>query len=289
MVSIRMPDSSKPQGANTLPSSFLFSFTSYGNTCCSTPISQISSPHLPPPLATRVHFPLWRHLPLFLSGFQPSPHFINNRPYFLNTLHVSFKMFPSTLSDPNGPAGCSCCCLTAPSPFKKIALGITLQQVLYSPVPPPQILNSQNVGLFQQPWRLRSEMQKNMAFQTPQGTGFNPKNWKTNSLFSRSCRCDLRDESHSTKMLWDSAVVASDGVPLATLIQNTCMLRGGGEHCVTAPVRSLRHCVFIFLFSVALVRKQLYRPSDRRLSAKLVPTFADSGCCVVSAANSHGR
>jgi hypothetical protein len=29
--------------------------------------------------------------------------------------------------------------------------------------------------------------------------------------------------------------------------------------------------------SVALVRKQLYRPSDRRLPAKLVPTFADRG------------
>jgi hypothetical protein len=27
---------------------------------------------------------------------------------------------------------------------------------------------------------------------------------------------------------------------------------------------------------------ELYRPSDRRLSAKSVPTFADRGCCVVS-------
>jgi hypothetical protein len=34
---------------------------------------------------------------------------------------------------------------------------------------------------------------------------------------------------------------------------------------------------------------ELYRPSDRRLSAKLVPTLADRGCCVVSATNSHGR
>jgi hypothetical protein len=33
----------------------------------------------------------------------------------------------------------------------------------------------------------------------------------------------------------------------------------------------------------------LYRPSDRRLSAKLVPTFADRGCRVVSAADSFGR
>jgi hypothetical protein len=30
---------------------------------------------------------------------------------------------------------------------------------------------------------------------------------------------------------------------------------------------------------------ELYRPSDRRLSAKLVPTLADRGCRVVSATN----
>jgi hypothetical protein len=34
---------------------------------------------------------------------------------------------------------------------------------------------------------------------------------------------------------------------------------------------------------------ELYRPSNRRLSAKLVPTLADRGCCVVSTTNSHGR
>jgi hypothetical protein len=34
---------------------------------------------------------------------------------------------------------------------------------------------------------------------------------------------------------------------------------------------------------------ELYRPSDRRLSAKLVPTFADRGCNVVSMTDSHGR
>jgi hypothetical protein len=31
------------------------------------------------------------------------------------------------------------------------------------------------------------------------------------------------------------------------------------------------------------VAANIYRPSDRRLSAKLVPTFADKGCRVVSA------
>jgi hypothetical protein len=34
---------------------------------------------------------------------------------------------------------------------------------------------------------------------------------------------------------------------------------------------------------------ELYRPSDRRMSAKLVPTFADRECRVVSATDPHGR
>jgi hypothetical protein len=38
-----------------------------------------------------------------------------------------------------------------------------------------------------------------------------------------------------------------------------------------------------------LFASELYQPSDRRLSAELVPTFADRGCRVVSAADPHGR
>jgi CBS-domain-containing membrane protein len=34
---------------------------------------------------------------------------------------------------------------------------------------------------------------------------------------------------------------------------------------------------------------ELYRPSDRRLSAKLVPTFADRGCHVVSVMDPYGN
>jgi hypothetical protein len=34
---------------------------------------------------------------------------------------------------------------------------------------------------------------------------------------------------------------------------------------------------------------ELYRPSDRRLSMKLVPTFADRGCRVISATDPYGR
>jgi hypothetical protein len=38
-----------------------------------------------------------------------------------------------------------------------------------------------------------------------------------------------------------------------------------------------------------LSASELYRPSDRRLSTKLVPTFADRGCRVVSATDPYGR
>jgi hypothetical protein len=34
---------------------------------------------------------------------------------------------------------------------------------------------------------------------------------------------------------------------------------------------------------------ELYRPNDRRLSAKLVPTFAGRGCQVISATDPYGR
>jgi hypothetical protein len=34
---------------------------------------------------------------------------------------------------------------------------------------------------------------------------------------------------------------------------------------------------------------ELYRPSDRRLSAKRLPTFADRGCHVVSVTDPYGR
>jgi hypothetical protein len=34
---------------------------------------------------------------------------------------------------------------------------------------------------------------------------------------------------------------------------------------------------------------ELYQPNDRRLSAKLVPTFADRGCHVVSVTDPYGH
>jgi hypothetical protein len=41
--------------------------------------------------------------------------------------------------------------------------------------------------------------------------------------------------------------------------------------------------------SVALVRERTTPKSDRRLSAKLVPNFADRGCHVVSVPDPYGR
>jgi hypothetical protein len=39
----------------------------------------------------------------------------------------------------------------------------------------------------------------------------------------------------------------------------------------------------------SVVRKELYRQSDRRLSVKLVPNLADRGCHVVNTTDPHGR
>jgi hypothetical protein len=36
-------------------------------------------------------------------------------------------------------------------------------------------------------------------------------------------------------------------------------------------------------------QSKLYQPRDRRMSAKLVPTFVDRGCHVVSMTNPYGR
>jgi hypothetical protein len=54
---------------------------------------------------------------------------------------------------------------------------------------------------------------------------------------------------------------------------------------VTAPQPSMLQLIIPWPVSLS----ELYRQSDRRLSAKLVPTFADRGCHVVSVTNPYGR
>jgi hypothetical protein len=55
--------------------------------------------------------------------------------------------------------------------------------------------------------------------------------------------------------------------------------------CTNAESKDLENKQTPWLESVT----ELHRPSDRRLSAKLVPTFTDSGCHVVSATDLLGH
>jgi hypothetical protein len=95
------------------------------------------------------------------------------------------------------------------------------------------------------------------------------------------------------------------GQEIGTYLQRTFLQRG----CPHKTWRSLHRWVdapklYIFIsatdirFWVSLSNNkfrgfqsgsELYRPSDRPLSTKLVPTFADRGCRVVSAMDPYGR
>jgi hypothetical protein len=72
-------------------------------------------------------------------------------------------------------------------------------------------------------------------------------------------------------------------------------MRGLEPQFIGSPIRSLV-AVLAELSQFPLKKAQwtestseLYRPSDRRLSAKLVPTFVDRGCQVVRFTNPYGR
>jgi hypothetical protein len=66
----------------------------------------------------------------------------------------------------------------------------------------------------------------------------------------------------------------------STCTTKTCLLSVNKlEHPVT-------HTYILRDFQSA---SELYRPSDRRISVKLVPSFAEIGYRVVSATDSHGR
>jgi hypothetical protein len=63
------------------------------------------------------------------------------------------------------------------------------------------------------------------------------------------------------------------------------------SHLILVSLVVLKNIFKIFLqkkIPRPLVRKRTI-PSDRRLSAKLVPTFADRGCRVVSGTDPSGR
>jgi hypothetical protein len=60
------------------------------------------------------------------------------------------------------------------------------------------------------------------------------------------------------------------------------------KHLTVLVRRNERRFINIKKF-LAFSPRELYRPSDTRLSAKLVSTFSDRGCCVVSTTDSYGR
>jgi hypothetical protein len=57
---------------------------------------------------------------------------------------------------------------------------------------------------------------------------------------------------------------------------------------VAESIRSKLH-IFFFFTPWSESASELFRPSDRRLSAKWLPTFADRGCHVVSVTDPYGR
>jgi hypothetical protein len=61
------------------------------------------------------------------------------------------------------------------------------------------------------------------------------------------------------------------------------ILDDGSPAAVHLPAKSLEFCCDVISAS------ELYIPSDHRLSAKLVPAFADRGRRVVSASDPYGR
>jgi hypothetical protein len=58
---------------------------------------------------------------------------------------------------------------------------------------------------------------------------------------------------------------------------------------ISQPYRLPRPVAEIVLTPWSESASELYRPRDRRLSAKLVPIFADRGCHVVSVTDPYGR
>lgn len=146
MVSISSPDTFKPQGANTLPSTVLFfSFFNFlgEHLLLDSHVSYFfapPTPNPPPPVAIRAPFPLRRHS--FPSSW-PAFLRVQHRLYFRCTLCVSFKTFPSTSLNPQWTCTLILLLSGRAAPFKKIALGIALQQVICAPVRPSRAPRAQ--------------------------------------------------------------------------------------------------------------------------------------------------
>jgi hypothetical protein len=60
-------------------------------------------------------------------------------------------------------------------------------------------------------------------------------------------------------------------------------------HTVTVIGHQTAYFFYFFFTPWSESESELYRPSDSRLSAKLAPTFEDSGCHVVRVTDRYGR
>lgn len=136
MVSIRILDCSKPQGANTLLGSLSLSvLLLMGTLAARLPCLKFQPTTPPIPLARRVQFLLWCHL------FTPSPTSLTIAHTFWASYTSISKCF---FAAPNGPAGSWRSCLNGWPTFQENCNGNHITGGSLQ-------LCIQNVGLFQQP------------------------------------------------------------------------------------------------------------------------------------------
>jgi hypothetical protein len=90
---------------------------------------------------------------------------------------------------------------------------------------------------------------------------------------------------------------AAAGLHVSSLLNIKCKCSPGG-HAVLSASCALRLRLHTFALHINTKKKltpwpesasELYRQHDRRLSAMLVPKFADTGCHVVGVTNAYGR
>jgi hypothetical protein len=94
---------------------------------------------------------------------------------------------------------------------------------------------------------------------------------------------------------WATPSLLQDPWPVAGTLSSQVVTKVGSHFRVSLRqlgkhglVVSMIDIILSSYSSVAWVR-ELYRSSDRRLSAKLMPTSADRGCHVVSVTDPYGR
>jgi hypothetical protein len=89
-----------------------------------------------------------------------------------------------------------------------------------------------------------------------------------------------------------SAEIGNEHLPNKREELYSCANRFGGfnEAVYKALLHFLNFCAVTCRYAdLRKTLRELDRPSESRLSAKLVPTFADRGCRMVSATDSHSR